>query len=423
MAELSNLSQGGSFVFLGRIRSRTADFDKLRQAQVDRTALETNLLLIRLEKLSNIPDNLDNSQRHVLEQSIVPWIMAKVSLCPRCGASFGLGWSKYSTSGDSTATATSHSFLVTPPTSLSRRAREGLHFASRFVSTLIDNDPVYRRMHHCRLCGHIICADCSFFLSKEEISHVIKACNWAKSESLAINAVSSENIPSLGGEILNCKPPFLSRSTSLTSLDSSVPKRTEEVPKLRICEVCKLVLEGKIQQIEEGNATPLGLEEFQALKQAMAKVTEKMPLFSSMANSLSLGEEKYILDIAKSLRLELLQNLQKVDEIGKVIASLDVSTSRSAATQARLNRTIGQFARRFVRNNLSSLRILPSEKEHRQLAQKRTTDLESKRQESAALVSKKADTVSRKPEKLLPPPKRGQVVLFARDDHKMIMIL
>lgn len=35
------------------------------------------------------------------------------------------------------------------------------------------------------------------------------------------------------------------------------------VPKLRICEVCKSVLEGKMQQIEESKATPLGLEEFQ----------------------------------------------------------------------------------------------------------------------------------------------------------------
>ncbi|CDI97566.1 rabenosyn 5 [Echinococcus multilocularis] len=336
----------------GKIRSLTSDFDKLRQAHVNRTALETNLLLIRLEKLSNIPDNLETSQRHALEQSIVPWIEAKVNLCPRCGASFGLGWSKDSIPEDSTSPITSHSLLVSAPASLSRRARESLHLVSRFVATLIDNDPVYRRMHHCRLCGHIICADCSFFLSKEEISHFNK------------------------GGTLKHKPPFFSRATSVTSLDSAVPKRREEIPKLRICEVCKSVLEEKMQQIEDSSATPLGFEEFQ-----MAKVTEKMPLFSSMASSLNSGEEKYILEIAKSLRLELLQSLRKIDEIGKAIASLDVSLSRSAATQARLNRTVGQFARRFVQNNLPSLRVLPSEMEHRRLAQKRTTELESKRQE------------------------------------------
>ncbi|KAL5109358.1 Rabenosyn-5 [Taenia crassiceps] len=163
-----------------------------------------------------------------------------------------------------------------------------------------------------------------------------------------------------------------------------------------------------MQQIEESNATPLGLEEFQALKQAMAKVTEKMPLFSSMANSLNSGEEKYVLEIAKSLRLELLQSLQKVDEMGKTIASLDVSTSRSAATQARLNRTIGQFARRFVQNNLPSLRVLPSAVEHRRLAQKRTIELESKRHESE-VVSRRAGGASRRSKKLLPLQRRGSL--------------
>lgn len=366
---------------IGKIRSLTSDFDKLRQAHVDRTALETNLLLIRLEKLSNIPDNLETSQRHALEQSIVPWIEAKVNLCPRCGASFGLSWSKDSIPDDSTSPITSHSLLVSAPASLSRRARKSLHIASRFVATLIDNDPVYRRMHHCRLCGHIICADCSFFLSKEEISHVMEACNWACSDTLRSKTVPVDNLQPNEGGTLKHMPPFFSRATSVTSLDSAVPKRREEIPKLRICEVCKSVLEEKMQQIEESSATPLGFEEFQALKQEMAKVTEKMPLFSSMANSLNSGEEKYILEIAKSLRLELLQSLRKIDEIGKAIASLDVSLSRSAATQARLNRTVGQFARRFVQNNLPSLRVLPSEMEHRRLAQKRATELESKRQE------------------------------------------
>ncbi len=49
---------------LGKIRSLTDEFDKLRRAQVDRTSLEINLLLIRLEKLSKLPDDVDTNQRH-----------------------------------------------------------------------------------------------------------------------------------------------------------------------------------------------------------------------------------------------------------------------------------------------------------------------------------------------------------------------
>ncbi len=72
----------------------------------------------------------------------------------------------------------------------------------------------------------------------------------------------------------------------------------------------------------------------------MEKVNQKMPTFSSMASSLkygclnkkdshnrtniiilsfflhSSGEEKYILEIAQSLRHEILQSLQKIDAIG-----------------------------------------------------------------------------------------------------------
>lgn len=158
----------------------------------------------------------------------MPWIKAKISLCPRCGASFGLGWSKDPIFEDSTSLVTSQPSLVSPPASLSRRARESLHLASRFVATLIDSDPVYRRMHHCRLCGHIICADCSFFLSKEEISHVMEACNWAGGDSLRSGIIPSENFLLHKGGTLKHKLPFIWRSTSVTSLDSAVPKRREE---------------------------------------------------------------------------------------------------------------------------------------------------------------------------------------------------
>lgn len=57
---------------------------------------------------------------------------------------------------------------------------------------------------------------------------------------------------------------------------------------------------------------------------------------------------------------------------------MDVSSAKSATTQARLNRTVGQFARQFVQQNLPPLRVLPNENEHRQLVQKRTTLMAAK---------------------------------------------
>ncbi|VDO03856.1 unnamed protein product [Rodentolepis nana] len=363
---------------LGKVCNRTADFRKLRKAQIDRNALETNLLLIRLEKLLNIPDNLDIAQLHIQEQSVVPWIEAKVNLCPRCGASFGLGWAKGTLSEDQKAPISSQSqILASPPYSFSRRARDSLRLATRFATALIDSDPVYRRMHHCRLCGHIICGDCSFFLSKDVVHQIIQACNWASDDTLR-NKICPSDVTK-NDESDSSKPrriSFLSsRSSSATSLDIVIPRRARknrpEVLGLRICEVCKGFLEDKMAQIEEKQSSPIGLEEFRALKAEMAKVSEKMPLFSSMANSLNSGEEKYVLEIAKSLRMELLQSLHKIDEIGKVISSLNVTGVRSAGTQTRLNRAMGKFACRFVQNNLTPLRVLPTVSEHRRLVQSR----------------------------------------------------
>ena len=138
----------------------------------------------------------------------------------------------------------------------------------------------------------------------------------------------------------------------------------------------------------------------QALKSEMAKVNEKMPLFSSMASSL-----KYfirLLRIFVTVQVRRSISWRRLNRLGwnyfkvfrvlknwgrfgkfvfiltllptrRTIATLDVSRAKSATTQARLNRTVGQFARHFVQQNLPPLRVLPSESEHRQLVQKRTT--------------------------------------------------
>lgn len=72
-----------------------------------------NQLLIRVEKLlQDIPS--DPSKRRAHEQSVVPWIDEdSVKLCPYCAKTFGLS----------------------------------------------------RRKHHCRLCGSVLCSDCSTTVS------------------------------------------------------------------------------------------------------------------------------------------------------------------------------------------------------------------------------------------------------------------
>lgn len=92
--------------------SHTESFKKLRESKIDRYVVETNKLLIRLDKLiTDAPDDPEKRKDH--EKCIVPWVSdADVRLCPGCAKSFGLS----------------------------------------------------RRRHHCRLCGGIMCHACSHFI-------------------------------------------------------------------------------------------------------------------------------------------------------------------------------------------------------------------------------------------------------------------
>lgn len=100
---------------IGMTSSHTQYFKKLRDKKIDRYVLETNKLLIRLDKLiCDISD--DPEKRKEFEKSIVPWVPDQdVPLCPGCAKSFGIS----------------------------------------------------RRRHHCRLCGGVMCNACSFFMSYE----------------------------------------------------------------------------------------------------------------------------------------------------------------------------------------------------------------------------------------------------------------
>uniref|UniRef100_A0A6M2DS19 Putative fyve finger-containing protein n=1 Tax=Xenopsylla cheopis TaxID=163159 RepID=A0A6M2DS19_XENCH len=100
---------------LGQTRSHSSWFKTIRNTRLERYAVETNKLLIRLDKLlTNIPAERSARKQH--EQEVVQWLDGSlVKLCPSCTKSF--------------------SFT--------------------------------RRQHHCRLCGALHCNDCCRFLSLE----------------------------------------------------------------------------------------------------------------------------------------------------------------------------------------------------------------------------------------------------------------
>lgn len=97
----------------GATRSHSAYFKNIRDARIDRYVVETNKMLIRLDKLISDEAPTDPAKRKHYEKQVVPWAPDRdVNLCITCGKSF----------------------------------------------------TITRRRHHCRLCGGIICNKCSQFL-------------------------------------------------------------------------------------------------------------------------------------------------------------------------------------------------------------------------------------------------------------------
>ncbi|XP_077977542.1 rabenosyn-5-like [Glandiceps talaboti] len=119
-ANLSTVDAGGFDITqwepqeMGTIRSYTDAFRGVRDTRIDWFVVETNKLLIRLEKLLGFESQgMDSSKRKAFEKSIVPWAPDDdVKFCPTCGDKFSLA----------------------------------------------------KRKHHCRLCGTIMCNRCSEFL-------------------------------------------------------------------------------------------------------------------------------------------------------------------------------------------------------------------------------------------------------------------
>lgn len=97
---------------IGSMRSHWADFRKHRNNRMDYYAAETNKLIIRLDKIiSCLPNEAGKRREH--EQNVVAWVNDKdVKLCPQCARTFNL----------------------------------------------------FRRKHHCRVCGTVQCHECSQFL-------------------------------------------------------------------------------------------------------------------------------------------------------------------------------------------------------------------------------------------------------------------
>ncbi|CAH1645867.1 unnamed protein product [Spodoptera littoralis] len=253
---------------IGVSRSSTDYLKGVRSARLERYATETNKLLIRLDKLvCNMPS--DPNQRKLHEQEVVPWLDgSSVKLCPNCAKTFNLT----------------------------------------------------RRKHHCRLCGSILCHDCSLFLDINVARAIVDP-----------SAPQTSNPPD---------------------------HETSEKNGLRLCEHCYNLIELRKQVQESRNAKTVLVTAYEQMRSLMEKARPDVVMYEKMCQSLFDGETTYNLTDVNKMRGRIGKLAEGIDLLSKQIISFP---AEPGTRQAKLQSAIRQAAAHYIKEDLLSLRKLPTE--------------------------------------------------------------
>ncbi|XP_023935100.2 rabenosyn-5 [Bicyclus anynana] len=251
---------------VGVSRSTTDYFKAVRSARLERFATETNKLLIRLDKLvCSMPSDPNLRKQH--EQEVVPWLDGtSVKLCPNCAKTFSLT----------------------------------------------------RRKHHCRLCGSILCHDCSVFLD------------------------------------LNVARTIVDPSAPQTSQEHEVNEKNG----LRLCEHCYKLVELRKQVQENRNAKTVLVTAYEQMRGLMDQAQPAVAMYEKMCQSLFDGETTYNLSDVNAMRGRIGKLAEGIGLLSKQIAALPVEPNMR---QAKVQEHIRQAAAHYIKEELLSLRKLPTE--------------------------------------------------------------
>ncbi|KAH8412135.1 hypothetical protein KR009_000015 [Drosophila setifemur] len=259
-------------------------FTSIRNPRLERYASETNKLIIRLHRLlKDLPT--DAVQRRQHEQQTVVWLDgSSVKLCPSCAKSF--------------------------------------HFA--------------RRQHHCRLCGGIMCHDCSKFLPLED--------------AMQLASLST------------------TRSEPLHQLHQN--ERS-----IRLCEHCLWLLDTRKDMHESRTCRPLLVQVYEQIRQLQKDVTPDLDMYLKIINSLNEGDTIFTLADAGALR----------GKIGQVAEAMDVRSKRiltifcePGSREEALKKAIRLGCIQTIKERMLSLPPLPEESHIRQMQERRRMETQQR---------------------------------------------
>ena len=281
----------------------TADFKAERKKRLDRNTAATQVLF-RLEKLlKDLPS--DPVKRRQYEQSVVPWIDEDlIDKCPNCG--------------------------------------------QKFIVAI-------RRKHHCRLCGGVLCAGCSFGVGFDFARRIVDPINAG---------TESGGGGKRGGNFIT---DFINEK------------------QFRICKVCKDILDGHESRAEAAQHSAL-VALYETLKGHMVEGRVRGQEYRRLVDTLYQGDEDFTLKEGEVLRVKLLKIADNIDSASKAVEALPSESDLERIIQKKIR----SAAVNFIKECLVGLPGVPSEEEFEALKRQRVSRAAAKVEEEkmAAKVAK-----------------------------------
>jgi len=266
-------------------------------------AMDTNKLVIRLEKLMTSLPVHDPVKRRAHEQAVVPWAPEDVvKLCPNCAKSFNLT----------------------------------------------------RRRHHCRLCGCIMCNDCSHYVDFDMANKIISQSGLKDDSPGAGDAVKKKAVDEI-----------VSKMADFAGL-------TESQCRFRTCFYCLETLRKREARARIKSDRPAIVFYYGKLRELMAEGAKMSSEYQAMAAELNAGEgaqTKHKIDDAKVLRLKVLKISEAVEAVSKRVVGLDLGEDDDSldpvamGSYATLKSRIRIASVNFVKETLVGLPGIPTEEE------------------------------------------------------------
>ncbi|CAG2063006.1 unnamed protein product [Timema podura] len=227
-----------------------------------------------------------------------------------------------------------------------------------------------RRKHHCRLCGAVMCHDCTHFLPLAIAKKMTIPSFHHDTPGPGPNAPQSPVNQGVG---------LLRRSNSNSSLNSvlSLVDSVTGEQHFRLCIHCKQLLDTREKLKESRTAKPILSQFYDRLRAYLSETDELLAQYGKMCNSLNCGESTYHLEDAQRLRVKVLKLAESIDLLSNKIAVLGTKDvdHPPRGKALKLQQTIRSATTTYLKEQLITLPTLPTEQQLNVLRDRRRQEM------------------------------------------------